>query len=49
MELCLGMVDVLAGNLLVGIIGQMNVGNVVVGVHYRLPDQKVDEACRQLE
>lgn len=49
MELCLGLGDVLAGNLLVGIIGQTNVGNVVVGVHYRLPDQEVDEACRQLE
>ena len=49
MELCLGMDDVLAGNLWVGIIRQTNVGNVVVGVHYRLPDQEVDEACRQLE
>lgn len=45
MELCLGKDEEPAESLYVCIRGQTKMGNVVVGVCYRLPDQeKVDEA-----
>lgn len=50
MELCLGTGDESAEGCLVKIRGQTNVGEVVVEVCYRLPDQDVDETYfKQLE
>jgi len=50
-ELCLGTGDEPAGSSWMRLKGQTNVGDIGVGVCYRLPDQeKVDEAFfRQVE
>lgn len=49
MELCLGMADKPAESLWVRIRGQTNVGNIAVGVCYRLPDQGDKAFFRQLK